>query len=90
MSEKITKFTNKVSPLIEGQVPDFVQADHPLFVKFVQDYFEFLEAGRLTLTTTVNYVSLETNTVAYIIDEQDSERILTEICLLYTSPSPRD
>mgnify|MGYP001201813471 CR=1 FL=1 len=79
MSEKITKFTNKVSPLIEGQVPDFVQADHPLFVKFVQDYFEFLEAGRLTLTTTVNYVSLETNTVAYIIDEQDSERILTEI-----------
>ena len=38
MSEKITKFTNKVSPLIEGQVPDFIQADHPIFVDFVKDY----------------------------------------------------
>ena len=50
MSEKITKFTNKVSPLIEGQVPDFVQSDHPIFVDFVKDYFKFLEAGRLTLS----------------------------------------
>ena len=28
---------NKLSPLIEGQVPDFVQADHPVFVNFVKD-----------------------------------------------------
>ena len=78
MSEKITKFTNKVSPLIEGQVPDFVQSDHPVFVNFVKDYFEFLEAGRLTLTNVVNYVSLETNTVNFILDE-DGERVVTEI-----------
>ena len=78
MSEKITKFTNKVSPLIEGQVPDFVQADHPIFVDFVKDYFKFLEAGRLTLTNVVNYVSLETNTVNFILDE-DGERVVTEI-----------
>ena len=58
MSENRSKFTNKVSPLIEGQVPDFIQADHPVFVNFVKDYFQFLEAGRLTLTSTVNYVSL--------------------------------
>ena len=25
-------------PLIEGQVPDFVQADHALFVKFLKSY----------------------------------------------------
>ena len=78
MSEKITKFTNKVSPLIEGQVPDFIQADHPIFVDFVKDYFKFLEAGRLTLTNVVNYVSLETNTVNFILDE-DGERVVTEI-----------
>ena len=53
-----SKFTKKVSPLIEGQVPDFVQADHPVFVNFVKDYFQFLEAGRLTLTQTINYLSL--------------------------------
>ena len=60
MSKNISKFTTKVSPLIEGQVPDFVQADHPVFVDFVKDYFQFLEAGRLTLTANVDYISQET------------------------------
>ena len=59
-----SKFTKKVSPLIEGQVPDFVQADHPVFVDFVRDYFKFLEAGRLTLDVTVNYITQETTTSA--------------------------
>ena len=31
-------------------MPDFVQADHPVFVDFVKDYFQFLEA--------VNFLSL--------------------------------
>ena len=51
---------NKLSPLIEGQVPDFVQSDHPVFVEFLKDYYKFLEAGELTITTTTQYVSLET------------------------------
>ena len=78
MADQKSKFLKKVSPLIEGQVPDFVQADHPVFVDFVKDYFSFLEAGRLTITQTINYITLETNTSAYIIDEQDEERIVTE------------
>ena len=79
MADQKSKFLKKVSPLIEGQVPDFVQADHPVFVDFVKDYFSFLEAGRLTLTQTINYITLETNTSTYVIDEQDEERIVTEI-----------
>ena len=78
MADQKSKFLTKVSPLIEGQVPDFVQADHPVFVDFVKDYFSFLEAGRLTVSQTINYVALETNTSAYIIDERDEERIVTE------------
>ena len=39
MSDIIT-FKKKVSPLIEGQVPDFVQSDHPQFVKFLKDYYQ--------------------------------------------------
>jgi len=74
-----SKFTKKVSPLIEGQVPDFVQADHPVFVDFVKDYFSFLEAGRLTVTQTINYVVQETASTSYILDETDGERIVTEI-----------
>ena len=73
-----SKFTKKVSTFIEGQVPDFVQADHPVFVDFVRDYFKFLEAGRLTLDVTVNYIAQETNTSAYILNEEE-DRIVTEI-----------
>ena len=76
MSKNIT-FTNKVSPLIEGQVPDFVQSDHPLFVDFVKDYFKFLEAGRLTVENVVFYVREETNTINYILNEE-GDRIVTE------------
>ena len=32
---------NKLSPLIEGQVPDFVQSDHPIFVEFLKDYYKY-------------------------------------------------
>ena len=49
MSELKSKFTKKLSPLIEGQVPDFVQADHPVFVDFVRDYFKFLDFGKLSI-----------------------------------------
>ena len=59
-------------------MPDFVQADHPVFVDFVRDYFKFLEAGRLTLDVTVNYIAQETNTSAYILNEEE-DRIVTEI-----------
>jgi len=70
---------NKLSPLIEGQVPDFVQSDHPVFVNFLKDYYKFLEAGELTISTTTDYVALETETSSYIIDEDDGDRIVTEI-----------
>ena len=28
----------KISPLIDGQVPDFIQADHPEFVNFLHSF----------------------------------------------------
>ena len=70
---------NKLSPLIEGQVPDFVQADHPVFVNFLKDYYKFLEAGLLTITTTTDYVALETSSSSYILEETDGDRIVTEL-----------
>ena len=45
-----TKLVTKVSPLIEGQVPDFIQADHSKFVSFLTSYYQFLESGELKLT----------------------------------------
>ena len=37
----------KISPLIEGQVPDFVQSDHPIFVQFLKQYYQFLFEKKL-------------------------------------------
>ena len=49
-----SNLTNKLSPLLEGQVPDFIQADHPLFVQFLKSYFEYLEAGELRVDVVID------------------------------------
>ena len=78
MADEKSKLLNKVSPLIEGQVPDFVQSDHPVFVNFLKQYYQFMEAGQITYTATVNYVTLETTTTAYVLEESAGDRIVTE------------
>jgi hypothetical protein len=77
MADQKSKLLNKVSPLIDGQVPDFIQSDHPVFVRFLKQYYQFMEAGQITYTATVNYVTLETTTVAYVLEE-DGDRVVTE------------
>ena len=78
MTDEKSKLLTKVSPLIEGQVPDFIQADHPVFVKFLKEYYKFLEEGQVQYEVVNSYVRYETTTVAYVLDEKDSDRILTE------------
>ena len=63
-----SNLTTKLSPLIEGQVPDFVQADHPLFVKFLKNYYEYLEAGELRVTVNIDDLLLESETISYALD----------------------
>ena len=63
-----SNLTTKLSPLIEGQVPDFVQADHPLFVKFLKNYYEYLEAGELRVTANIDDLLLESETTSYALD----------------------
>ena len=77
MSKNETKLTTKVSSLISGQVPDFVESDHSLFVKFLKDYYKFLESGQLTVTATIQNIVQETVTASYILQE-DGERTLAE------------
>lgn len=46
------KINSKTSALIKSQVPDFVRADHELFVEFLEDYYKFLEQdGQLSYVT---------------------------------------
>ena len=78
MSKNDSKLVTKVSPLIEGQVPDFVQSDHPVFVRFLKHYYQYLEAGRITLDTpSVEYIIQETATTSYILNS-DGDRVVTE------------
>jgi hypothetical protein len=43
-------FKNKISNLLNSQVPDFVLEDHPLFLDFVKAYYQLLESAEITLT----------------------------------------
>jgi len=46
------KIDNKTSILVKSQVPDFVRADHELFVQFMEHYYKFLEQdGQLQYVT---------------------------------------
>ena len=67
----------KISPLIEGQLPDFVRDDHPLFTKFIEYYYQYLEAAELIVDAQVDNVIQETVDVQYILDE-DSNQIVYE------------
>ena len=78
MADEKSKLLTKVSPLIEGQVPDFIQLTTQSLLSFLKEYYKFLESGQLTYEVVNSYVRYETTTVAYVLDEKDGDRILTE------------
>ena len=67
---------NKLSPLIEGQVPDFVQADHSTFVRFLKHYYQYLESGELRLTVSIDNMLLEVQTESFLLLEDGSKLVL--------------
>jgi len=60
----MAKFTDKISNLINSQVPDFVLSDHPKFLEFVKSYYTFMESAELAVTQVENTdgLRLETET----------------------------
>ena len=78
MADEKSKLLTKVSPLIEGQVPDFIQADHPIFVRFLKEYYRFLESGQLTYTV-VNINALKITAVSNIDGETSTTIRMTAI-----------
>lgn len=48
------KEIKKVSPLIPSQLPEFVREDHPLFVQFMESYYEWMEVEGNTLHSSQN------------------------------------
>ena len=77
MAKNNSKLVTKVSPLIEGQVPDFVRGEHPKFVRFLKQYYQYLESGRIKYEGVIEYVRQQTNTLEYVLLE-DGNRLVTE------------
>jgi hypothetical protein len=47
----MAKFTNKISNLINTQVPEFVLQEHPKFVEFLKSYYTFMESAEISVTS---------------------------------------
>jgi hypothetical protein len=46
----MSNLKNKISHLINSQVPDFVLSDHPKFLEFLKVYYTFMESAQISLT----------------------------------------
>ena len=60
----MAKFNDKISSLINSQLPDFVVDDHPQFVQFLKTYFTFMESAELQVTSieSTDGITLENET----------------------------
>ena len=77
-------FDKKLSPILSDFLPEFVRADHPKFVRFLKDYFKFLESAELTISGTVNYVAQETISKNYVLDENGDNIVLQDSVSKFT------
>lgn len=56
-----------ISPFVKTHLPDFYQEEGPNFLRFIEEYYEWLQLNNFTLTTTevsVSNSSLTTTTVS--------------------------
>jgi hypothetical protein len=70
--------TAKISPLIDGQLPDYVREENPQFSKFIKYYYEYLEAAELLIDAQVDNVLQETFDAQFILDENKDQIVYEE------------
>ena len=47
----MAKFNDKISTILNSQLPEFVVADHPKFAEFLKVYYQLLESAELSINT---------------------------------------
>ena len=47
----MAKFNDKISTILNSQLPEFVVADHPKFADFLKVYYQLLESSELGVTS---------------------------------------
>jgi hypothetical protein len=80
----MAKFTDKISNLLDKQVPEFVLEDHPKFLEFLKSYYTFMESAEISVTSvqTTEGILLETETNQENSLILDGSRIDTDITQL--------
>jgi len=78
MSHDDNTLTNKLSPLIGTQLPEFIQSDHPVFSEFVKTYYQFLESAEVTFSEVNNYLIQETTSKNFVFDENGDNIVLED------------
>ena len=51
----MAKFNDKISTILNSQLPEFVVADHPKFAEFLKVYYQLLESAELSIDTIVKH-----------------------------------
>ena len=47
----MAKFNDKISTILNSQLPEFVVADHPKFAQFLKTYYQLLESAELSFSS---------------------------------------
>ena len=60
----MAKFNEKLSTILNNQLPEFIVADHPRFADFLKSYYQLLESAELQVKDVQNTVGvlIETET----------------------------
>ena len=85
--------TKRISTLIETQLPAFITDEYELFSKFVQKYYEAQEVqgGTLDIINNIQkYADIDYYEKNLLTQNDILDTTISDSCLLYTSPSPRD
>jgi len=72
----MAKFTKKISPLVSRQFPEHIQANNPLLVEFVKQYYRFMDSAQITLSsvTASDQILLETATESFLALDGTDEK----------------
>ena len=65
----MAKFNKKLNPLVPRQFPQHIQANDPLLVEFIKQYYNFMDSAQITLTSVdaSDQILLETQTVNFLV-----------------------
>ena len=60
----MAKFNDKISTILNSQLPEFVVADHPKFAQFLKTYYQLLESAELSVNSILGTdgITLESET----------------------------